>query len=650
MPKPLVGIDFRPLTASTTMPPEAWISVLITIGVFAVLQLRRDAPVDLLFLGALMGVTLAGVISPSEALSGFANPAVIAIGSLLAVAAGLRATGVLDWVGQKLLGTAKTEQQAMRRLAIALVSTSAFLLNTALVAMMVPVVMEWCRRRNISPSRLMMPVSYLAILGGVCSLVGTSTTLIVNSILEKRYQAEYAVVSAMTDASQEESRAAEVFLVGLEPMSLFEIGKVGLPCAIMGTIILFVVGRRTLPDRVDMVEQLTEKRREYVVEMLVQPECRLIGQTVEAAGLRELPGLFLIEIDRDGDIVTPVSPEDVIRQGDRLVFVGVVSTIMDLEKFPGLVPATESIYGDQLAKDHRRKMTEAVLSRSSPLIGTTVKAANFRRRYNAAVVAVHRDGERVGRKIGEITLSPGDTILLQTRDDFVAQHRNNPHFYLVSAVDEYSPRRHDRAITAGVLGLILVLWLILGNLKAVQAAVPMTQDSAFPAVVGICIAGLMIATRCLSVADARASLNLQVLLTIVGALGLGKALENSGAAKFIAEQIVFAVGGNPIFLLIVIYLLAMLFTEMITNNAVATLLLPLAISAAASAQLNPRPLVMAIALAASLSFLTPIGYQTNLMVMGPGGYRPRDYLRVGLPIATLVSITAIILIPWVWPF
>lgn len=632
------------------MSVDAWISILITIGVFAVLQFRRGAPVDLLFLGALMGVTLAGVITPTEALTGFANPAVITIGALLAVAAGLRATGVLDWVGQKLLGSAKTERQALHRLAITLITTSAFLLNTALVAMMVPVVMEWCRRRNLSPSRLMMPVSYLAILGGVCSLVGTSTTLIVNSILEKRYEAEVLVVSAMTDVPEEERLTAESFMQGLEPMGLFEIGKVGLPCAILGTIVLLTVGRRTLPRRTDMVEQLTEKRREYVVEMLVQPECRLIGQTVETAGLRELPGLFLIEIDRDGDIVTPVSPEDVVRQGDRLVFVGVVNTIVDLEKFPGLVPATESIYGNQLAKDHRRKMTEAVLSRSSPLIGTTVKAANFRRRYNAAVVAVHRDGEHVGRKIGDITLAPGDTILLQTRDDFVAQHRNNPHFYLVSAVDEYSPRRHDRAMTAGILGLVLVIWLILANLKVVQAALPMTRDTSFPAIVGICIAGLMIATRCLSVADARASLNLQVLLTIVGALGLGKALEQSGAAGSIAELIVGTVGGNPIILLIVIYILAMLFTEMITNNAVATILLPLAISVAASAQLNPRPLVMAIALAASLSFLTPIGYQTNLMVMGPGGYRPRDYLRVGLPIAALVSTTAIILIPWIWPF
>jgi di/tricarboxylate transporter len=240
--------------------------------------------------------------------------------------------------------------------------------------------------------------------------------------------------------------------------------------------------------------------------------------------------------------------------------------------------------------------------------------------------------------------------LLQTRDDFVAQHRNNPHFYLVSGVEGYSPRRHDRALTAGMLGLILVLWLVVVNLEAVRNWAAVFQDPALPAIAGITIAGLMIVTRCVSVADARAALNLQVLLTIVGALGLGRALKESGAASQIASWIVYSLGDNPTILLIAIYILALLFTEMITNNAVATILLPLAISVAAQAQLNPRPFVMAIALAASLSFLTPIGYQTNLMVMGPGGYRPKDYLRIGLPVAIVVTATAIILIPWSWPF
>ena len=622
---------------------EGWIALLVTAAVFIILQVRRGAPVDLLFLGATVSVTLCGVITPAEALDGFANPAVITIGSLLVVAASLQSTGVLDWVGRKLLGRVRSEDAAFRRLTIVLVGTSAFLLNTALVAMMVPVVVEWCRRRGISPSRLLIPVSYLAILGGVCTLLGTSTTLIVNGMLKSYHENPTVLeVDGMTTSAS--------FLDGIRPMDLFEIGRVGLPCALIGTVVLTLIARRFLPNRMKTIERLAESRREYLVEKLVQPGCPLIGQSIEAAGLRELPGLFVVEIDRDKEIITPVNPNDVIREGDCLVFAGVVSTIVDLEKISGLVPTSHVTFGEKAGGELRRNMTEAVLSRSSPLIGTTIKAANFRRRYNAAVVAVHRSGERLTSKIGQIQLEPGDTLLLQTRNDFVAQHRNNPDFYLVSRVEGYAPRRHDRALLAGILGIVLILWLAISNVDLVKTHIPICGAPEFPAIASMSIAALLVVTRCVSINDARRSLNLQVLLTIVGALGLGQALESSGAAHEVAVLLVSATNSNPYLLLIVTYALAMLFTEMITNNAVATILLPIAIGVAQQANINPRPLVMAIALAASLSFLTPIGYQTNLMVMGPGGYYPRDYLRVGLPVAIAVAVTAIVLIPMVWPF
>lgn len=629
-----------------------WIALLTTVAVFAVLQLRRGVPVDLLFLGAMIIVTVTGVITPDEALIGFANPAVITIGSLLVVAAALRSTGVLDWVGQRLLGKVEDEAHACRRLAVALVSTSAFLLNTALVAMMVPVVVDWCRRRNISTSRLLIPVSYLAILGGVCTMIGTSTTLIVNGMLTKHYDREVKALmmkEKLTEAEAITKIDNDPILRGTRPMGLFEIGRVGVPCALVGTVVLLLGRKHLLPNRSEMISRLEKHRREYVVEMMVRPECRMIGQTVQAAGLRDLPGLFLFEIDRDGDIMTPVRPDDVVRAGDRLVFVGVVSTIVDLEKIPGLTPAAEITYGEHFGQDQRRNLTEAVLSVSSPLIGTTIKAANFRRRYNAAVVAVHRAGERLPSKIGEIELRPGDTLLLQTRNDFVAQHRNNPEFYLVSSVEGYSPRRHDRALIASFFAVALIVWLVVSNSEFLRDRVPMYQSSGFPAVAGIAIAGLLIFTRCVSIPDARRSINLQLILTIVGALGLGKALEVSGAAESVAQLLVSRID-EPYVLLIVIYLLAMIFTEMITNNAVATILLPLAIGVAQQAQISPRPFVMAIALAASLAFLTPVGYQTNLMVMGPGGYRPHDFLRAGAPVTCFVAVTALILIPRVWPF
>lgn len=634
---------------------DAWISLAVTATVFIGLNMSRGAPSDLLFLGAMVAVTLSGVITPEDALAGFANPAVLTIGGLLAVSAGLRVTGVLDAVGQRLLGSAMTEKQAITRLAIALVSASAFILNTALVAMAVPVVVDWCRRRNISPSRILIPVSYLAILGGVCTLIGTSTTLIVNGILKVEHAEALAELQTATENAGVSSPQAEVavrqrerFVDGVAPMRLFEIGCVGLPCALLGTLTLVFVGRRFLPNRRQLIERLGDDRREYLVEMLVRPDCRLIGQTVEAAGLRQLPGLFLIEIDREGGIVTPVTPEDEIRANDRLIFTGVVSTIVDLEKIPGLVPAADISYELHATDDHQRHLSEVVLSRTSPLIGTTVREANFRQRYNAVVVAVHRNGVRLTNKVGRIVLEPGDTLLLQTRTEFVTKYRNSREFYLVSDVDGFQPRRHHRAVIAGVLAILLVIWLIATSWLPGEG---FWAGWGSPAVAAIAIAGLMVISGCLRTADARSAVELQVLLTIVGALSLGRALTHSGAAKGIAELVVSAIGENhPYLLLIGIYLLTLVFTEMITNNAVAAMLLPLAIAVAQAGGLNPRPFVMAIALASSLSFVTPIGYQTNLMVMGPGGYRPRDYLRVGIPMAVIVATTALILIPIVWSF
>jgi di/tricarboxylate transporter len=302
----------------------------------------------------------------------------------------------------------------------------------------------------------------------------------------------------------------------------------------------------------------------------------------------------------------------------------------------------------------QRHLTEAVLSRTSPLVGHTVREANFRERYNAAIVAVHRNGVRLTNKIGNIRLEPGDTLLLQTRSDFVATHRHNRDFYLVSGVGSSLARRHDRALLAGGLFVLLIIWLAACNW---MRSVGMPGGISSHAIAALTIAGTMIVARCITVSEARAAVDLQVLITIACALGLGTALQQSKAAEFIAYRLVDGVGYvitspqiAPYVLLAVIYLVAMFFTEMITNVAVATMLIPVAIGVADAADYSTRPFIMAIALAASLSFVTPIGYQTNLMVMGPGGYQPRDYLRVGLPLALLTALTALLVIPRAWPF
>ena len=651
---------------------HGWISVLVVSSVFLTLFFHRRAPVDLLFLTGMVVVTVTGVITPEQAVAGFSNPAVLMIGALLVVSAALRHTGVLDWVGHHWLGRFQSERGAMWSLALGLVSVSAFLLNTALVAMAMPVVLDWCRKRGVSPSRLLMPVSYFAILGGVCTMIGTSTTLVVRGEMQREYERPSILSSPVLaeDGSADNKNrrwTIAAFHKKLAPMQLVEIGKVGLPCAIVGTLVLVVFGRRLFPNRTDMIEQLGEKRREYLVEMLVLSDCRLIEQSIEDAGLRHLPGLFLIEIFRDGEVITPVTPSDVIRSGDRLIFTGVVSTILDLERIPGLVPAADTTYEFSPVARHQRNLTEVVLSRTSPLIGTTVREARFRQLYNAAVVAVHRNGMRLTNKIGDIVLEPGDTLLLQTRANFVTRHRNSRDFYLVSSVEGDEPRRHDRALLAGLLALLLVAWLTWvsywGHGYAVEQGwsptwVAIWKSVSSPEIVGIAAALLMIVTRCLHVSHARAAIDFHILFVIVGALALGKALKESEAAGTIAHGLVTPLVellgvDNPWLpwcLLLAMYLVTIVFTEMITNNAVAAMLFPIALALAWEADLNPRPFVMAVALAASLSFITPIGYQTNLMVMGPGGYYPRDYLRAGLPILIAVTITALYLIPKIWPF
>jgi di/tricarboxylate transporter len=355
--------------------------------------------------------------------------------------------------------------------------------------------------------------------------------------------------------------------------------------------------------------------------------------------------LFLVEINRQGEILTPVTPEDVIHAGDRLVFTGVVATIVDLERIPGLVPAADMAYEFRPTERQQRRLTEAVLSPSSPLIGTSIREANFRQRYGAAVIAVHRNGRQLKTKIGDIELEPGDTLLLQTRSDFADAFQNSPDFYLVSSVDGYTAMRHDRALLATVLVVLLVVWLSMEGMGPKSWA-------AFtnPALATIAVAGLMVGLRCLPMSAARTALDLQVLVTIAAALGLGKALDVSGAAAEIARQITQFVGPHPYLLLAALYVMALVFTEMLSNSAVVAMLFPIAIRVAEASQISPRPLLLGITLAASLSFLTPVGYQTNLMVMGPGGYRPSDYFRVGWPLTLLVTITALIFIPIMWPF
>ena len=587
-------------------------SMFVTLGVLAALLygLVKDKPADLLFVGAVVLLAAFGVISPEEAFSGFANSGMLVVAAMFVVAGGLRETGLMDDVGDRLLGRVESEGTALLVLATVLIPSALVLNNTPKVALLVPVLIAWCRKRRISPSRLLMPLSFLSILGGPCSLIGTSTNLVVQGLLIKEH---------------------------LRPMGFLEIGRVGLPCAVLGAAYLLTIGRRLLPDRQELIEQLEATRREYLVEMLVQPGCRLAGKTVARAGLRHLPGLFLIEIERDGEVIGPVGPDEPIQANDRLVFTGLVGTIVDLEKIPGLVPAADARYEVSPELQRGRQLCEAVISPSSPLVGQVVRDADFRELYDAAIVAVHRDGARVTNKVGDIRLRAGDTLLLQVGSNFSRAFRNKPDFYLVSDVEDSGAVRRDRARAAAAIFLAMIAAFLSGRVDIMLAA--------------MLAAGAMILSGCLSAAQARKSVDLPVLVAIAASFGVGKALEQSGVARLFAGVLVEGTRHwGPTATLAALYFGTMVLNELISNNAAAALSFPFCLESARLLGVDERPFIMGVALAASYAFASPIGYQTHMMVFGPGGYRFTDFMRVGIPLNLLMMIAAVILVPLIWPF
>ncbi len=597
---------------------QGWFTIGIVALVFLALVKEIGAPDLILLAGSLM-LALAGVITTKDLFSGFSNDGMLTVAALFVVVTALRETGALDIMGRQIM-KADNPKAVLRRMAVFLTVFSAVLNNTPIVAMMLPVVTDWCRKHRVSPSKLLIPLSFITVLGGVCSMIGTSTNLVMRGL--------------MSDAAK---TAEGPMKVALTPPAIFEITPLGIACAAVGIFYLLTWGVRLLPDRRDLLEQMHESARDYLVAMLIEPGCRLSGKTVAESGLRALPGLFLVELTRGTESIAPVTPDQILHEGDQLTFSGVVTSVVDLERIPGLVPVADEAYEADPAKRRARSLSEAVISPSSPLIGRTIRGADFRALYNAAIVAVHRGGERLQGRIGDIVLRTGDTLLLQTGAHFARAHRNNPDFILVSGVEESRPLRHDRAVISLVLlGLLLVLMIT----EVIDVSL-----SAFA------IAALMIATRCLSTSAARESINWQTLIAIAASFGLGKALDKSGAAEVIAGFVVKYAGTmGPIAVLATIYLVTMIFTELLSNNAAAVLMFPFGLAVAHQMGISPRPFCVAIMFAASLAFATPIGYQTNLMVYGPGGYKFSDFTRIGLPLNIILWVICVALIPILWPF
>ena len=595
---------------------EGYITIAVVI-LFIVGLARAWAAPDLLSLTCLTILTTIGALTgsdrlpgPGEALAGMSNSGLITVGALFVVVAGLTQTGAMALVVQPLLGRPRTALAAQGRLFLPVMTLSAFLNNTPVVAMFMPVVNEICKKTNISPSKLFLPLAYVATFGGVCTLIGTSTNLIVGGLIGK------------------------TGLPDLPKIHMFDVTWVGLPCALAGVVYLLLFSRRLLPDRRPAIS-LTDDPRQYTVEMLVQPGGPLVGQSVEQAGLRHLPGLYLAEIDRQGVILPAVGPQERLQTGDRLVFVGIVESVVDLQRMRGLTPATDQTFKLD-APRVQRSLIEAVVSDRCPLVGKSIREGRFRTEYNAAVIAVARSGKRLTARIGDIVLQPGDTLLLEAHREFVRQRRNSSHFFLISGVENSAPTRHERAWLALAILVGMVTVASLGWLEMLAAA--------------LVAALLMIVGRCCTSGEARQSIDWSVLLVIGASLGIGQALDSSGAAEAVASKLISLAGGHPWLVLVMVYFVSMVFTELVTNNAAAVLVFPIALAAARSLEVSFMPFAITIMVAASGGFATPIGYQTTLMVFGPGGYKFSDYVRLGVPLDLVFMAVTVSITPWIYPF
>lgn len=595
---------------------------------------------DLAMLAALVMLMLVGVVSVEEALAGFAHPSVVMIGALFVLAGGLVETGAMQMLLSPLLGRPRSTRAALLRLTGPVAVLSAFMNNTPIVSAYLPAVMEWSRRTAHPAALLLMPLSFAALLGGMATLIGTATNVAVTEMY-----VSYA------------ERSPYVAAMGLHAPSparqFWWITPIGLPAAAAGLLVLLIAARRLLKGRATE-PGLREEARKYTVAMTIQSDSSIVGRTIEAAGLRHLPGAYLAELERHGVALPAVSPRTVLEAGDVLVFVGVVESVVDLRRTRGLEPATDQV--TKLNMENReRRLVEAVVSARSPLVRRSVRESRVRTRYDAAIIAVHRGAERVPGKIGDIVLQAGDTLLLETHDGFLSAFRNSEEFYLLSAVADADVPRFERAgVSIAIVALFVLLMtlpvpaIVRGVVQAMGVSVGAFELS--PVVAALGCALLMIVTRSCPAARAKARIDWTVLLTIACALGVGRAIETSGAARVIATSALRAAESlGPMGGLAIIFTVTCLLTQVITNASAAVLMFPIAIATAESMNANPEPFVIVLMIAASCAFLSPFGYQTNLMVYGPGRYHPFDFLRLGVPITLAVGVVTLAMCRIVFP-
>ncbi|WP_457680808.1 SLC13 family permease [Thermovibrio sp.] len=531
-----------------------------------------------------------GVISVQDVLNGFSNKQVALIVVLVVVSSVIKKYNLLGYFFEALVGRAGSYREFILRLTSLVSFLSAFLNNTPIVSTLLPYVKEWGDKRGIPPSKLLIPLSYSAILGGTVTLIGTSTNLLVNALNVEN---------------------------GLRPFGLFTFSLVGLPATFLGVLYLTLFGWKLLPSRKDFIEEFYLTAKNFLVETVVPLNSKLSGKSVEEVGLRSLPGLFLVEIIRRDEKIAPVSPETKLLSGDCLIFAGDTERIAELlTKFQGSL----SLPGIDFNGCSKIELVEALVPLNSSLINKRVKETDFRAKFDAAIIAVYRKGEKLTGRIGDIVLKPGDLLLLIPGKDFFKRISDSEELLLLKKVErELLPEKERRK--AFFFFFLFIFSVFLSQLLKLSLLKLL-----------LILLSLMVVFKVLTYSEVKSRIDLNLVVIAAFSLSLGKAIVSSGLSSSLTTLLI-GFSASPLVALIFLYFLTNLLTEFITNLGAAAIAYPFALSIASKLSLPPEPFTLTVAFAASASFLTPIGYQTNLLVFSAGRYKFSDYVKVGLPLS-----------------
>ncbi len=582
----------------------------ISVAALVLFVLEVISP-DLVALLAVVAVLLTGVARPEQALAGFANPAVHTIAAMFVISAGLLKTGVVERFGRHLIHFGEKSPKLTFLLTIVtVVVLSAFINNTPIVVMMIPVALGLSRAHGIAPSKLLIPISYASIFGGCCTLIGTSTNLVVSGMAEE---------------------------AGLEPFSMFELAPVGLVMAVVGVLYLVFFGRRLLPERHTVTSSVSGgKIREFVTELVIKEASPLIGQTLDETRLGTNGKLRLLQLIRGERIYWAPTHGPRLKANDIIIAKGPASEILEaghaseVDLIPMLSPDAAQV------EARTQTLAEIVVAPGSRLEGASILEIGFRRHFNVAALAIERHGKhREREKVVDTELRVGDVVLVQGDAAAVEELKTEEGMILLEGVESTVVRSY-RAPVALVIAGAVVLAATFSPLPVVACALTGAM--------------LMVLTGCLSARQLYRNIDLHTLVLIAGMIGLGQAAAVTGTAEWVAVKLLTVIRPlGPIGVLAAIYLFTNLVTEFLSNAAAAVLMVPLAISTAQQMGVSERPFLVAVAFAASAAFSTPVGYQTNTIVYGPGGYKFSDYTKVGAPLNLMFWLLATLLIPVFWP-